>query len=86
MGETGVGKSTWINAIANDFKYSTLDDAEKHGTEWLIPSTFQIPTRDIRDYITVAVGTQVLEEVYDVKQGTTQFPCKYVIEYSNTIF
>ena len=39
LGETGVGKSTWINGIANYAKHDTLEDAmDDPEFTFLIPS------------------------------------------------
>jgi GTPase SAR1 family protein len=42
LGETGVGKSTWINAIANYMYYEKLQDAMKSEPLCLIPCEFII--------------------------------------------
>ncbi|PAV75817.1 hypothetical protein WR25_16820 isoform B [Diploscapter pachys] len=76
LGETGVGKSTWINGFANYLTFQTLKEAEKGRQIYLVPSQFTITDSDgkIRD---IQVG-KAENESFDVGASSTQKPKSYV--------
>lgn len=70
LGETGVGKSTWINAFLNFVNYDTLEEAEKENLLTLIPSNFTVCNEDF-EQITVNTGTDK-NETQIAGQSATQ--------------
>ncbi|XP_078349258.1 uncharacterized protein LOC144634233 [Oculina patagonica] len=85
LGETGVGKSTWINGIANYAKHETLQDAmDDPEFTVLIPSRF-VFTNEEGEGKDIAFGSDT-NEVLSSGQSATQFPQEYMIETNTTRF
>ena len=79
LGETGVGKSTFINAFCNFISYTSLADAEKKGVQTVMPASFKQSVRGETKLIKVG-GTE--ENEYFGQQGAsvTQEPKCYPFE------
>jgi len=76
LGETGVGKSTWINGFANYISYSTLSEAESNDSVCLIPTKFTMTNENFEE-VEVKTGADKNED-QQVGHSSTQFPKSYV--------
>ena len=73
LGETGVGKSTWINGFQNYLHYESLEEAEANVLFSLIPSQFTVCDES---YNTITVSTgEDKNEIQSTGKSATQ-ECK----------
>jgi len=79
LGETGVGKSTWINGFANYISYSTLSEAERSDTLFLIPTKFTMTNENFEE-VEVKTGEDKNEDQRD-GSSSTQMPQTYVFRH-----
>src|SRR5687768_6623261 len=78
LGETGVGKSTFINAFVNYLKFETLDEAKSGDMEVLITSKFTITDENYKTR-TIKVGIDdTNEQIGNVGVSSTQGCRSYV--------
>ena len=75
LGETGVGKSTWINGFANFLTYRTFKEATQGKIKCLIPTSFTL-TNDMCEEIEIKLGEDANEST-EKCQSATKLPKIY---------
>ncbi|CAF4308085.1 unnamed protein product, partial [Adineta steineri] len=73
LGQTGVGKSTFINAFANYIVNDTLEEAVNDEIQVIIPSSFSYTDPDTFEEKQIAIGFEDEYETFSTKgQSSTQ--------------
>jgi predicted GTPase len=89
LGETGVGKSTWINALANYISYESMDDALNSELINLIATEFSITEKApgtlklVQKQISIGKSPN---ETFKKGQSATQMPRAYTFPEGETLY
>ncbi|EGZ72991.1 hypothetical protein NEUTE2DRAFT_156555 [Neurospora tetrasperma FGSC 2509] len=91
LGETGVGKSTWINAFANYLQFGALQDAiEAEALKCLIPFSFSTQLKDESDasgrFVQKDIRMGISQDEHDGARGqsATQSTNVYTVDIDQT--
>lgn len=80
IGETGVGKSTFCNALINYLYYDSLDDALKSEMQILIPGSFVVSDPETLEDVTIRIGESNSNESEETGQSATQSSRSYLFK------
>ncbi|RYP83149.1 hypothetical protein DL769_001455 [Monosporascus sp. CRB-8-3] len=86
LGETGVGKSTWINAFINYLTFDTLDESiAAEELKWAIPCSFQTQLLERGKFVqrAVRVGSNKNEADGSMGQSATQLTSVYTVDIAS---
>ncbi|SPJ78523.1 uncharacterized protein FTOL_06912 [Fusarium torulosum] len=87
LGETGVGKSTWINAFINYLSHESINDAlEAENFKWIIPCSFQTQTVVDGKFVEteIKIGSSQSEKDGSGGQSATQSTKVYTVDVGKT--
>ena len=79
LGSSGVGKSTFVNALANYLSYNSFEEAIRSPLQVVIPSSFVFADLDTYDDHTITVGEEDPNEKYSYQGQSATEHCRSFI-------
>jgi GTP-binding protein EngB required for normal cell division len=76
LGETGVGKTTFINSFVNYLCYNKLDTALNGEMQVLIPASFFVTDPDTFESTTISIGPESKNEIFSEKGESNTQDCQ----------